>query len=152
MALTAAYIFPDNALFASPFGAQAEVILVADNTEPFKQTSFIFPLMIRFHAYRKGTATITVLGGAYIGAPLSGDFDYSPKKLWGITAGFNIGQRIGPGSLYLDLRWLGDMTDTYEKTTATFPYPGYRRNMVSVCIGYEMGFFPKHQVKREIGQ
>ena len=147
VALSAAYIFPDNALFASPFGAQAEIILTFDSKEPFKGTTAIFPIMLRFHAYRKRTSAITALGGVYAGIPFSGDFDYTPQKLWGVTAGFNFGEKIGPGHAYLDLRWMGDMTDTYKNTGEAFPYPGFRRNMISVCIGYEMGFFPKAKTR-----
>jgi len=144
IAVSAAWMLPDTALFTSPLGVQAEGIFVMDLSEDFKEMSFIFPLMLRYHAFRKGTAAITVLGGAYMGLPLSGDILYYSKKLWGITAGVNFGNKVGPGYVYLDLRWLGDLTNSYSTATGhPPPYPGYRRNLISITVGYEMGFINK---------
>jgi len=133
--------FPFNpmALF---LGLQFEGIAMLDfNNEAFSLT---FPAMLRITA-RGGTSSFSLLGGVYALIPLPPllrdepgiSFDgglFGPIAGLGWTAGFSMGNRIGPGSFFVDMRFSRDMfTSIMER--------GYfRRSMVSVSMGYELGF------------
>ena len=124
-------------------GLQVEGILNID-FEPFgQQVSIITPVLARY-SYRRGTTTLMIVGGVYWDFPLGGmksDFMYDPyDPPWGLTGGIGFGNRLGHGYLYLDIRWSSDLTDTIQKDPG---YNGYRRNMLSLCLGYEAGLFHK---------
>jgi len=119
-------------------GIQIEGIFSKDFA-PFDLSSFMFPALIRY-SYRLGSMAVTALGGVYTALPLGGVVKADPDPQFGITAGFSFGNRIGPGYIYLDIRWAGDLRDTVKKDPGD---AAYRRNMVSVCAGYEAGFIPK---------
>ena len=109
-------------------------------------------------AYRSGTAYFSVIGGAYI-IPLAGG-SYSNRGwyidplvfggpgedlLAGITAGIGMGSKIGPGSVIVDMRWSNDMF-------AVKKLDYFNRHMISISIGYELGFFPMTQRATPIPQ
>jgi hypothetical protein len=149
-ALTLAWMFPDNALFASPFGLQAEVLFDWDFLE-YDYMSIAFAGVLRTHLYRKGKASITLLTGGYFAlAPFDDKEDgftnlvmVGEKKYpngFGLTAGISGGQKFGPGYLYLEVRWMGDFfSNTYRKES----YEGFQRHLVGLCIGYEFGIIEK---------
>ena len=126
------------------FGIQLEAIYSKEN-EPIKQqSSFTFPGLLRY-TYRRGTMAVSAMGGGYLEIPMGtmkDDFLYSPyDPLLGWTAGVTFGNRIGPGYVYIDLRWSADLSDTVKKGPPETE--GYRRSMLSLCVGYEAGFFRK---------
>ena len=122
------------------FGVQLEGMLTMGLSEPFKGASLMVPALLRY-SYYSGTMVVSGLGGIYLNLPtgdLKENFIYERKPMWGITAGFNLGNKIGPGFLYLDLRWGLDLGRTIYNEESVF-----RRNVISVCAGYEMGFLTK---------
>jgi hypothetical protein len=155
-ALTLAWMFPDNALFASPFGLQAEVLFDWDynwgqgEEKDFNYMTLAFAGVLRTHLYRKGKAAITLLTGGYFAlAPFENDRHFTntvkvgDKRYpngFGLTAGINGGQKFGPGYLYLEVRWMGDFfSTTYSKDDNL----GFKRHLVGLCIGYEFGIIEK---------
>jgi hypothetical protein len=116
-------------------------------TEPFTSQSLMFPLLARFNL-RKGNFMAGLLGGPYFFVPLGqmendyygGSFDYKMDLPIGYTAGFNIGMKVGPGYLFLDTRWAADLGALKR---ASDEANLYQRSMVTLNIGYEMGFFTK---------
>jgi hypothetical protein len=151
-AFTFSWMFPDNELFASPFGLQAEVLFNWDwdwETD-FNYMSLAFAGIIRTHLYRKGKAAITLLTGGYFAMePFANDRNYTntvkvgEKRYpcgYGITAGISAGNKFGPGYLYLEVRWMGDFwANTYEQDTGE----GFRRHVAGLYIGYEFGIIEK---------
>jgi hypothetical protein len=57
--------------------------------------------------------------------------------MWGVTGGFGIGFRLGPGSIIGDVRYLNDFTEnviTYNGSEQK----GFLRRSISTTIGYEL--------------
>jgi hypothetical protein len=145
-AITFAWMFPDNALFASPFGLQVEGLFDWDSEEDYM--SIAVAGILRTHLYRKGTAAITLLPGLY----------WAPEKMLnnenfernivlegkrrpggaGVTVGINAGNKFGPGYLYLELRYMGDWFFRTAKGGE-----GFIRHLAGLCIGYEFGIIEK---------
>ena len=126
-----------NLQFASVMGLQAEGIFNNDY-KPFEAMSLMVPAMLKF-TYRREGRYLSLLGGAYINFPLSNNITYEPTIMPGYTIGINFGSKAGPGYLFLDVRWAQDLSDTIHIDSGE----GFRRNMISVCIGYEFGIFNK---------
>jgi hypothetical protein len=127
-----------NVQLFNALGVQAEIMMNMDS-EPVNALSFIIPVMVRY-SHRIGTMVISGFGGAYINLPIgdfSKNFEYTSKVPLGLTAGMNLGNKLGPGYAFLDVRWMGDLTYTISGNR------GYRRNMIGVTVGYEIGFFLK---------
>jgi hypothetical protein len=143
-AFTFAWMFPDNALFASPFGLQAEVLFNWDFSEHFNYMTLAFAGDLRTHLYRKGTAAITLLTGGYFAlAPLKNDMLFKGTG-WGLTGGINIGNKFGAGYLYIELRWMGDLFFGTYKDTFT-ERSGFQRHLAGLCLGYEFGIINKNK-------
>jgi hypothetical protein len=149
-AFTFTWMFPDNALFASPFGLQAEVIFNYDLSDGkgdhnTNLMTIAFAGVLRTHLYRKGTTAITLLtGGYYALAPLNSD-DFQKQVLglnegFGLTGGINIGNKMGAGYLYLELRYMGDW---FFRTAHEREGGGFIRHLAGLCIGYEFGIIQK---------
>jgi len=123
-------------------GLQVEGIATKDfNNDTF---SLMLPAILRF-TIRRGTSSFSLLGGAYMFMPLplwgepGIEFGHPTESIgpfagWGYTAGFGMGNRVGPGNLFVELRWSNDMF-----TSRITDY--FRRNVASVSLGYEIGFF-----------
>jgi hypothetical protein len=63
---------------------------------------------------------------------------YSYTVPLGVTAGADLGMHLGPGLLFLDIRYSLDFgTNESDNSIATF-----RRNMVSFSLGYKYGLRP----------
>jgi hypothetical protein len=113
---------------------------------PFVSWSMMIPLSLKL-TIRKPKYFAAVLGGAYLTLPLGemwnespGDgFKYSVKPPFGITAGINSGVKAGPGYIFLDIRWNADLGETVKDSGEAI----YKRGMVSLSLGYEIGFFTK---------
>jgi len=130
-------------------GLQVEGIATHDfNNDAF---SLVLPAMLRF-TLRRGTSSFSLLGGAYVLMPLPpflGDESQitflpedgiGPFAGLGWTAGFGMGNRVGPGNLFLEIRWSHDMF-TNRIEWGEGGGADFRRSVVSVSLGYEFGFF-----------
>lgn len=128
-------------------GLQLEGIATHDfNNDTF---SLMLPALLRF-TVRRGTSSFSLLGGAYMFMPLPllpfmgddepkitfpGDGIWRFFDGWGYTAGFRMGNRVGSGNLFMELRWSNDMF------TSRMEWGDFRRSMASVSLGYEFGLF-----------
>jgi hypothetical protein len=122
--------------------------LSAYNT-PFTAYSLSFPLLLKY-SFRRNTFTISALAGGYLFVPLGdmrneaivpgsgGLFSYGMEPPLGYIAGIDLGTKVGPGNLFLDLRWAQDL----GMLRATSGETAYTRSMFSIAIGYELGFVP----------
>ncbi|MDR1617930.1 MAG: hypothetical protein LBS06_02635 [Treponema sp.] len=109
--------------------------------------SMMFPLLVRF-IIRKNNVTFSPLGGVYYILPV-GDMEFSSSGVsvfssWnhplplGYTLGLSAGIKLGPGDLFFDLRYSGDLSAAEIDNVAGSKL--YTRNMVSFTLGYEFGF------------
>jgi hypothetical protein len=124
---------------------------------PFNSQSLMFPLLARFN-FRSNDFSVGALAGAYFFMPLGqmtnnqmgGAFAYKMDLPIGYMLGFNIGMKAGPGYLFLDARWAADLgtlkrasegngSESYFRSGAEL----YKRSMVMLNLGYEIGFFNK---------
>jgi hypothetical protein len=94
--------------------------------------SLTVPAVLKFN-FKPGRFTAGFYGGGYFLLPLDSATYTSP---FGITAGFDFGVKMGPGTLIFDLH-LG--MDLGMKEIES-PGENYARNMFSLTVGYEFGF------------
>ena len=143
-------LFPEHIPFFSRFVVQAEGLFSYDFQGPTDPNTGVYSpsvmtvtpgALLKFQAYRHGNMLISLFGGAYSPFTLSDKIAYSHLIPIGWTAGLNFGGKLDPlpGIFFIDVRYSGDLFDTY----VTKDSEGYRRNAVSICIGYEFGFITK---------
>jgi hypothetical protein len=120
-------------------------------TRDFRSYSLRFPLTARLDFY-PGDFQLSPFLGAYYILPL-GDIQHtdSPNNIdeslsygfsppWGLTGGLRGALKLGPGLIFAELRCAVDLGEPEPEGGA----PGtYRRSMVTLGLGYELGFFPK---------
>ena len=105
------------------------------------------PLLIKF-VWKGDHLRGGVFAGAYwhlplhqIGSDTAKESFYYQADLPGFVGGMNVGWRMGPGNLFLDLRmeydghWFSSSKEVREEI--------HYSNTVRFNIGYEIGFFPK---------
>jgi hypothetical protein len=164
----------DTALQATlrllPFlSIQGEVIFTWDNasywnytrisgiTDRYSQdyTSFSlqFPLLVRLDLYA-GQFRVSPFLGAYFLAALGNlrttnsldnqdlSWTYRVSPPVGLSGGLNVGRKLGPGILSIDLRYGIDLG---EPEVQSGNLKTYQRSMVSLSIGYELGFIDKQR-------
>jgi curli biogenesis system outer membrane secretion channel CsgG len=117
-----------------------------NTTEIFTTRSLLLPVLAKL-TLKPGVFSINVLGGIYFTIPL-GNMEWSDSfqgtvqpsaytnSPLGFTAGAGVGIKIGPGILFTSVRYWGDFFAIKIEDMNI-----YRGNMVSVGIGYEIGFF-----------
>jgi hypothetical protein len=101
----------------------------------------IIPILAK-GTWRPSIFSIEGLAGIYFTVPIgqmeiSDSFygttkleDYSPSM--GFVAGGDFGVKLGPGLLFFDIRYMTDFADTKDV---------YKRSMMTLGIGYKIGFF-----------
>jgi hypothetical protein len=106
--------------------------------------SLMIPLLLKY-TYRQPRYYGAAFAGLYAAMPLgemetkSGNFKYSLDTPAGYVLGIGTGMRAGPGFLFLDIRWSADLGQTCDNKGD----PLYKRSMVSIGIGYELGLINK---------
>jgi hypothetical protein len=121
--------------------------------EKYTAFSLMFPLLFRVNL-RTGPFKVSPLGGFYAAVPLGktlyqrrpdggeSSYDWSFSVPLGFTFGIEAALNKGPGAVFLGLRYAGDFGDIKiddgNDTTV-------RRNMLSLYLGYEFGFFDKNK-------
>jgi hypothetical protein len=113
----------------------------------YTNLSLEIPVLCKMN-FRVGNIRLSPLAGLYITAPL-GETSYRDKEgttdtvAWsvsnplGFTAGLEGASPCGPGMIFAGLRYgadFGVMSINSEERE-------YRRNMISLYLGYEFGFF-----------
>jgi hypothetical protein len=161
MSIQAEAIFTqDQAPFRAPkFNMLDDEIRYIYYTDSYNSKSLMFPVTLKFPLAFE-PYMVTPFGGIYLALPLgqmsletsningkNGTFEYGLTMGLGLTMGVDLGLRLGPGVLFLDIRYSGDFGDTViqmdDGTTRS-----YNRKMLSFSIGYELAIFNK---KRRIG-
>jgi len=134
--------FPLNPI-AMFLGLQFEGIATKD----FDNSAFslMMPALFRM-TVRGGTSSFSLLAGAYMFSLLWEDdpsiqFSSSigPFDGWGFTAGLGMGSRVGPGNIFVDMRWSNDMF------RSIMAWGDFRRSMISVSVGYDLGFINRRR-------
>ncbi|GHV29075.1 hypothetical protein AGMMS4952_14170 [Spirochaetia bacterium] len=92
----------------------------------------ISPLVGLYFTFPLGVITATDKDSAYESV-----FSYSPPL--GFLAGAELGMHLGPGILFLDVRYAGDFGNTLWENGD----PIYGRSMITVSLGYKFGLLKK---------
>jgi hypothetical protein len=151
------------------FSIQAEAIFTWDNasvwlyapnssgddldryTREFSGFSLQFPLTAMLNFY-PGKFRVSPFFGGYLLLPLGelktsspkdndSSFSYSISPPFGLLGGVSAGLPLGPGTIFADIRYAADLGEPELEDGGGIKT--YRRNMVSLSIGYEFGFFEK---------
>ncbi|MDR1108579.1 MAG: outer membrane beta-barrel protein [Spirochaetaceae bacterium] len=131
--------------------------------------SFMIPILAKL-TFRPGKFSLSALGGVYFGIPLgelsfngtlqAGDWagTFKPQNTnIGLMFGGNIGYHLGPGVLFIDLRYALDvnrmkfepvagswgMWNDYTTGWRFMPDLEFSRNKILFSIGYEIGVLNK---------
>ncbi|MDR2551592.1 MAG: hypothetical protein LBD31_00275 [Treponema sp.] len=152
--------------FSSFFALQGEAIWTTDyasfsystsgvgsftvNTDPIRSSSIMFPLLLK-GVFRRDSSFVSIFGGAFFILPLGemsstrmGKFAYTLTLPLGYTLGAGMGVKAGPGFIFFDLRWAADLGGTVTRAGELV----YKRSMVSLSAGYELGFFSRRSGKK----
>jgi len=116
-------------------------------TASFESYSLRLPLLARF-TFRPGVFLVSAVAGVSFNIPLGAmnlnsslydDTSYRFSLPPGWVVGANAGIRLGPGSLFADIRFSGDFAKTaVHDSSGTLAL--YTRNTWSFSIGYEFEF------------
>jgi hypothetical protein len=138
----------DNAPFRAYIQPEANKNFNLVNHE-FQSFSLTIPLVLK-GTFRPSRFLIAPLAGAYFILPMgtmtipsesgtdTSDYIYAPIPI-GLTAGIQLGMKLGPGNVFVDTRYAADLGDTQLANGNSV----YRRSMVSVGLGYEWGFIQR---------
>ncbi|MDR2158745.1 MAG: hypothetical protein LBP23_01620 [Treponema sp.] len=139
----------DNAsLWAYRIGANNEIDRYTKDHTSF---SLLFPLLVKLDLY-PGNFKISPFLGAYCLAPLgnlraSNSLNSEKHSLsWGVSpplgllAGLSGTRKMGPGAIVADLRYAADLGCMEAKNGNI---EEFRRGMISLTVGYELGFFTR---------
>jgi len=131
-----------NFQFLDFLSVQVESIAMFDLGMTFHDngsSSLTVPVLLKY-VHRRSSSFFSVLGGAYWFMPFvneeGGQFFHNEGLRWGYTVGVGIGNKAGPGNIFMETRWSHDMFSS-QKTDF------FRRSIITVSIGYEMGFFKR---------
>jgi hypothetical protein len=141
-------------------GFQAELMYTHDEAASkkdgfeitYESHSLLFPVLAKT-TFRPGDFVVSGLAGIYFTVPAgnmkaswSGGGSGSHEGSWEAPPGFMIGAQggilLGPGLLFLDIRYASDFGVTkaaYGGGSAGL----YNRGKLPIAIGYEIGFLPK---------
>jgi hypothetical protein len=134
---------------------QAEAVFLAGDT--LEMTYNSYPVTLSYSAmmlpilgkitFRPGSFLLAGFGGIYLTVPFEAmtfdvngtEYLYDFTAPMGFIAGGNIGIKLGPGTLFLDIRYAGDFNDI-ELQGDWGSRAVYKRSLVSCSLGYEFGF------------
>jgi TolB-like protein len=141
------------------FAVQAEAGLIAGDTFEtevfghyanypiiFKYSAMTLPLLGKI-TLRPGIFLLAGFGGVYFTLPFSPmtldvngtEYLYNFTAPMGFIAGGNIGIKLGPGTLFLDIRYAAD----FDATGIWGDWGSqaiYKRSLMTSSVGYEFGF------------
>ncbi|MDR2444701.1 MAG: hypothetical protein LBD44_02020 [Spirochaetaceae bacterium] len=116
--------------------------------ERYRSFSLLFPVLFKLN-FRPGIFRLAPYGGLFAVAPLGktlyranpveeeDSFSRSNPTPLGLTVGFEIATRLGPGIILADIRYSGDFGKTTINNAAE---TSYKRGMASFTLGYALGF------------
>jgi hypothetical protein len=147
----------DEALFRVPEpiqnGTSYQFISYSDS---YRSTSLMLPVLLKFHI-RRDPFLISPIAGLYFAIPVGqmeydnamdnevGTYDYTINPGLGIVVGLDVGIEMGPGIMFLDVRYGGDMGITSASVERNGEYGNmrYTRSMFSFSLGYELALANK---------
>ena len=139
------FAFHTNLQFSSFLGLQLEALYTRVLADKLESWSFMFPFMLK-GSYRTGTISIAGFAGCYFWVPLGevtnieNKYNFIPEDPpLGYTAGIMLGNKVGPGYIFIDVRWASDFKDHVNEFTKEH----FHRSIFSLSLGYELGFFTK---------
>jgi hypothetical protein len=123
------------------------------HTQHFEGFSLQFPLMAKLNFY-PGKFRVSPFFGPYVTVSLGkmeivrphvGDISASASYSvpMGLLGGLNLSYPIGPGMIFLDLRYAADLGT--PNLSAVGITETYKRHMVSLSMGFEFGLIRKQQ-------
>jgi hypothetical protein len=141
------------------FALQTEIIYSGDTVSAkgndidvtLSSTTLTIPALAKL-TYRPGNFYLAAFAGPYFTIPLgtmevtlNGTAEsYSFTAPVGITGGVDVGVKLGPGLLFLDLRYGADLTYFWANDSAQ-----YTRSMFVVSLGYNYGVINKDAGERK---
>ena len=114
------------------------------SADDYQSMSLTIPLMVK-GIFRFTRLVVSPLAGVYLTLPLGQMTTDNGKSAFLVTpplggsAVAELGMHLGPGLLFLDIRYAADFGPTVLKGETTV----YRRSMVSFSLGYKFGLFKK---------
>jgi hypothetical protein len=151
------------------FSIQAEMVFTWDNapvwnyfyvperndvdryTRQYSSFSLQFPLVAKLNFYPGAFRVSPFFGGYVLLSPGDMNVDsardaeksyaYSISPPFGLLGGIVVALPVRSGMLFLDLRYAGDLGEPELQDSGGLS--AYQRNMLSISIGYEFGFFKK---------
>jgi hypothetical protein len=110
--------------------------------------SLMIPLLAKF-VYRPSIYMVQGYAGAYLSVPLgqmeikhrNGSYTADFSLLGGLMAGGGFGIKLGPGTVFADIRYAGDLGNITSDYNGTKEIS--RRNKAYFSLGYEFGVIPK---------
>jgi TolB-like protein len=138
------------------FALQAEAAFITgdvleatvERSDPFtlRYSAMALPILGKI-TLRPGSVLLAGFGGIYFTVPFTAmtfnmngiEYSYNFDAPMGFIAGGNIGIKLGPGTLFLDIRYAGDFKDI-EIYGDWGSHPVYKRSLASYSLGYEFGF------------
>jgi hypothetical protein len=143
---------------------QAEAVFTWDNaslwayepgvvryTKDYTAFSLQFPVLVKFDFY-PGKFNLSPFLGLYYLAPLgrlevsnsldneTSSLSYRASPPLGFLGGLSGSMKLGPGAVIADLRYGADFGGIKAKDGST---EEFRRSMISLTLGYELGFFTR---------
>jgi hypothetical protein len=120
-------------------------------TKDYTAFSLRFPLLVKFDFYPGkfkispffGAYYIASLGNLKVSNSLNSEEDSLPWQVspsLGLSGGLSGAVKMGPGAVIADLRYAADLGDLEAKEG---DIQEFRRSMLSLTVGYELGFFAK---------
>jgi hypothetical protein len=118
-------------------------------TIDYSTLSLGFPLLVKLDFY-PGRFKISPFFGAYCFVPLGNlkvsnslndeedSLSWRSSPPLGLLGGLSGTVKMGPGAIIADLRYAADLGDLEAENEDIF-----RRSMISLTVGYELGFFSK---------
>ncbi|MDR3248543.1 MAG: hypothetical protein LBT39_07135 [Treponema sp.] len=113
--------------------------------------SLMFPIIVKVN-FKPGQFVISPYGGAFFNAPISPEANYTNTNgdveesrnftagQLGFIGGVEVGRRLGPGVISLDVRF---STDTSPWTIRGDPSVTFQRQMLTLAVGYEFGLIDR---------
>jgi TolB-like protein len=121
-------------------------ITMGDSVLTLRYSAMALPILGKL-TFRPGSFLLAGFGGIYFTVPFTVmtfdvngmEYSYNFTIPMGYIVGGNIGIKLGPGTLFLDVRYAGDFNQI-EAQGDWGSRPLYERSLFSYSLGYEFGF------------
>jgi hypothetical protein len=121
-----------------------------DTTVSITSTSILVPILLNL-SYCPGRYLLQASAGIFFGLPLNAvmtsssaneSYNGTVSAAIGYAGVMSAGMKIGPGVLFADVRYMGDLTSTMFDS-GKISVSAYKRGMLGLSLGYRFGFFSK---------